>query len=259
MNKRIKFTALLIACAFGMAVNAAIPEAIQKTWDEMKANDVDSRAGYSKSLGVYVIAKGSVEITGSKAKAKTIAALRASLEKNGNLTGFLGCSWLMDTLCENGMQDLAVKLLLNHSFPSWLYSVDQGATTVWERWNGWTIDKGFGPVSMNSYNHYAYGNVLAWMYRHLAGIAPESAAPGFRKIVMKPVFDKRLGYVKAEYKSAAGLIKSAWRYEGDTVVWEFTIPEGATAEVFLTNDATPKIYLAGTYRVRSGAVPGTTR
>ena len=143
----------------------------------------------------------------AEATANTCAALRESLEKNGNLTGFLGCSWLMDTLCENGMQDLAVRLMLNHKFPSWLYSVDQGATTIWERWNGWTIDKGFGPVGMNSYNHYAYGNVLAWIYRYLAGIAPDCAAPGFRHIVMKPVFDKRLGFVKAEYRSAAGLIR----------------------------------------------------
>ena len=187
-----------------------------------------------------------VGLVEGEAKAKTIAALRANLEKNGNFTGFLGSSWLMDTLCENGMQDIAVNLMLNHKFPSWLYSVDQGATTIWERWNGWTIEKGFGPVGMNSYNHYAYGAVLAWMYRCLAGIAPSVDEPGFRKIVMRPVFDKRFGYVKAEYRSAAGLIKSHWWYEGDKVIWEFTIPSPAV--VTLPNQPA-KDYTPGSYRI----------
>ena len=162
---------------------------------------------------------------------ETAAALRVSLEKNGNLTGFLGSSVLMDVICDNGMEDVAVGLLLNHNFPSWLYSVDQGATTVWERWNGWTKEAGFGPVAMNSYNHYAYGAVLGWMFRRLAGIAPCSSSPGFKRIVMKPIFDRRLGYVKAQYKSASGLIRSEWRYEGEKVIWSFTVPEGAVAEI----------------------------
>ena len=187
-----------------------------------------------------------VGLVEGEAKAKTIAALRANLEKNGNFTGFLGSSWLMDTLCENGMQDIAVNLMLNHKFPSWLYSVDQGATTIWERWNGWTIEKGFGPVGMNSYNHYAYGAVLAWMYRCLAGIAPSVDEPGFKKIVMRPVFDKRFGYIKAEYRSAAGLIKSHWWYEGDKVIWEFTIPSPAV----VTLPGQPaKDYTPGSYRI----------
>lgn len=187
-----------------------------------------------------------VGLVEGEAKAKTIAALRANLEKNGNFTGFLGSSWLMDTLCENGMQDIAVNLMLNHKFPSWLYSVDQGATTIWERWNGWTKEKGFGPVGMNSYNHYAYGAVLAWMYRYLAGIAPSVDEPGFKKIVMRPVFDKRFGYVKAEYRSAAGLIKSHWWYEGDKVIWEFTIPSPAVVTLPGRAD---KTYCPGSYKI----------
>ena len=187
-----------------------------------------------------------VGLVEGEAKAKTIASLRSNLEKNGNFTGFLGSSWLMDTLCENGMQDIAVNLMLNHRFPSWLYSVDQGATTIWERWNGWTKDKGFGPVGMNSYNHYAYGAVLAWMYRYLAGIAPSVDEPGFKKIVMRPIFDKRFGHIKAEYNSAAGLIRSHWWYEGDKVIWEFTVPSPAV--VTLPNRPA-KNYNPGSYRI----------
>ena len=186
-----------------------------------------------------------------EAKAKTIAALRANVAaQNGCLqTGFLGTSILMDTLTENGMSDLAYSILLNHNSPGWLYSVDQGATTVWERWNSYAKATGFGPVGMNSFNHYAYGCVLAWLYKTAAGIAADPAEPGFRHIVMKPVPDRRLGYVKAEYRSAAGLIKSAWRYEGETWIWTFEVPAGARASVTLPGETTARTYGPGSHRV----------
>ena len=170
-------------------------------------------------------------------------------------TGFLGTSILMETLSENGMSDIAYTLLLQHKNPSWLYSVDQGATTIWERWNSYTKDKGFGPVGMNSFNHYAYGAVLAWMYKDMAGIAADPKAPGFKNIIMAPKPDRRLEFVKAEYKSAAGLIKSSWRYESEQWnknekwIWDFTIPEGATADVTLPGETAPKRYTAGTYHI----------
>ena len=186
------------------------------------------------------------------AKDATIADLRASIAAGGGTlhTGFLGTSIVMDTLTENGMVDLAYSLLLSHKFPGWLYSVDQGATTIWERWNSYTKDKGFGPVGMNSFNHYAYGAVLAWIYKTAAGIAADPKRPGFKNIIMAPKPDRRLGCVKAEYKSAAGLVKSAWRYEGETWVWEFTVPDGATADVTLPGESAPHRYVAGTYVVR---------
>ena len=185
-----------------------------------------------------------------EAIAATKAAYRKNLADNGgcNRTGFLGTSILMDTLTANGMVDIAYDLLFNHEFPSWLYSVDQGATTIWERWNSYTKEKGFGPVGMNSFNHYAYGAVLAWIYKTAAGIAADPKSPGFRNIVMAPVPDRRLGWVKAEYKSAAGLVKSAWRYEGEKWIWEFTIPEGATATVTVPGEPA-KPYAAGSYVV----------
>jgi alpha-L-rhamnosidase len=102
---------------------------------------------------------------------------------------------------------------------------------------------------MNSFNHYAYGAVLAWLYREAAGIGADSSAPGFKKIVMAPKPDRRLGWIKAEYKSAAGLIKSAWRYEGAKWIWSFTVPEGSVALVTLPGEKVAKEYYAGEYTV----------
>ena len=201
-----------------------------------------------QTANIFALKLGLVE---GEAKAKTLEILVKSIADNGGTlhTGFLGTSVVMDTLADNGRADVAYSLLLHHKFPGWLYSVDQGATTIWERWNGYTKKDGFGPVGMNSFNHYAYGAVLAWIYRTAAGIAADPAKPGFRNIIMKPVPDRRLGFVKAEYKSAAGLIKSAWRYEGDKWIWDFTIPEGATASVTLPGETAAKPYAAGTYHI----------
>ena len=184
-----------------------------------------------------------------KAKEDMIARLRENFKQHDNClqTGFLGTSILMATLTENGMADIAYELLFQRKNPSWLYSVDNGATTIWERWNSYMLDKGMGPKGMNSFNHYAYGCVCEWIWESVAGIAADPAVPGFKHIIMKPIFDKRLGYVNAEYNSAAGLIKSAWKYEGDNWTWEFTIPEGATASVTLPGTTEVKEYTSGTY------------
>ena len=185
------------------------------------------------------------------AKDAMIARLRKNFEEHDNClqTGFLGTSILMQTLTENGMQDIAYELLFQHKNPSWLYSVDNGATTIWERWNSYTVDGGMGPRGMNSFNHYAYGCVCEWLWETAAGIAADPTQPGFKHIIMKPVPDKRLGHLKAEYKSAAGLIKSEWRYKGDQWTWTFTIPKGATATVTLPGETTSKDYQAGTYKI----------
>ena len=155
----------------------------------------------------------------------------------------------MQTLTDNGMADVAWDLLFQRKNPSWLYSIDNGATTIWERWNSYTLENGMGPKGMNSFNHYAYGCVCAWIWETAAGIASDPASPGFSNIIMKPVPDKRLGWIKAEYDSAAGTIKSAWRYEGDTCIWDFTIPEGASATVILPGETNAIEYTAGSYTI----------
>ena len=185
-------------------------------------------------------------------KEEMIARLRENFKSHDNClqTGFLGTSILMSTLTDNGMVDIAYELLFQRRNPSWLYSVDNGATTIWERWNSYMIEKGMGPKGMNSFNHYAYGCVCEWIWETVAGISCTSANPGFSRIVMAPVPDKRLGFVDAEYHSAAGLIKSSWRYEGDTWIWEFSIPEGAVADVTIPGDTESKEYISGNYTVK---------
>ena len=178
-----------------------------------------------------------------EAKAKTIERLRENFSQHDNClqTGFLGTSILMPTLTDNGMADVAYTLLFQRKNPSWLYSVDNGATTIWERWNSYMKEKGMGPNGMNSFNHYAYGCVCQWLWQTCAGIASDPARPGFRHIIMKPVPDRRLGHLDASYQSAAGLIKSSWRYEGDEWIWTVTIPEGATATVHLPDGKVQEI------------------
>ena len=183
-------------------------------------------------------------------------AMKARLRENfarhdGCLqTGFLGTSILMSTLTDNGMADIAWDLLFQRKNPSWLYSVDNGATTIWERWNSYTLEKGMGPKGMNSFNHYAYGCVCEWIWETAAGIAADPARPGFRHIVMRPVPDRRLGSINAQYRSAAGLIKSAWHYEGEEWVWNFTVPEGAEATVTLPGESGSQTYGSGSYEIR---------
>lgn len=165
-------------------------------------------------------------------------------------TGFLGTSILMATLTENDMADIAYELLFQRKNPSWLYSIDNGATTIWERWNSYMEDKGMGPQGMNSFNHYAYGCVCEWIWETVGGISADTSEPGFKHIIMRPIPDKRLGYMKAEYQSAAGLIKSAWKFNGDEWTWEFTIPKGATASVTLPGKTETKLYQSGKHRIK---------
>ncbi len=197
---------------------------------------------------LFALKNGLVE---GKAREDMLARLRQNFADHGNClqTGFLGTSILMGTLTDNGMVDIAYELLFQRKNPSWLYSVDNGATTIWERWNSYTIESGMGPSGMNSFNHYAYGSVCAWIWETVAGIAADPAEPGFKHIIMKPVPDKRLGHVDAEYASAAGVIKSSWKYEGDKWIWEFTVPEGAKATVTLPGETESKDYGAGTHKV----------
>ena len=182
-----------------------------------------------------------------------IAATKAALFKNIKAhneclqTGFLGTSIIMDVLTyDAGAPETAYSLLLQHGHPSWLYTVDQGATTFWERWNSYTKERGFGPSDMNSFNHYAYGAVVAWMYGTMAGIqaGPEG---GYKHFVLAPVPDPRMGKVDAVFLSPYGAIKSAWEYGADgKCTWRFTIPANTSATVKLPGGKEETLE-AGTY------------
>ena len=174
--------------------------------------------------------------------------LMNNFKANGNClqTGFLGTSILLPTLSEYGLNEMAYTLLLQEQMPSWLYSVKAGATTVWERWNSYSLEDGFGKAEMNSFNHYAYGCVTEWIYAYMAGIRPETA--GFRRFMIAPVPDRRIGFVQAEYDSVCGRIRSCWRYEEDLLICECTVPANTEAVFVSPVDGKRRHLCSGSYR-----------
>jgi alpha-L-rhamnosidase len=144
-------------------------------------------------------------------------------------TGFLGTPFLLFTLADHGSSDIAYRLLLNDTYPSWGYMLSKGATTWWERWNGDT-----GDPAMNSYNHYAFGSVVAWVYRYAAGIDTIPSSPGFKQVVIHPHLDSRMTSARAEYDSVYGKIISDWNgTPAGPFSLRVTIPANTSARVFL--------------------------
>ena len=142
-------------------------------------------------------------------------------------TGFVGTPLLCPVLSRFGRTDLAYKLLFHDDYPSWLFPVKNGATTMWERWNSWTPDKGFGDVGMNSFNHYAYGAIGEWLYSTVAGIS--ELAPGFKKILLRPQPHEKLTHASAALESPYGKISSAWKRTRSTFTWTVVVPPNTTA------------------------------
>ena len=145
-------------------------------------------------------------------------------------TGFLGTPHLLAELSRSGHSDVAYRLLLNTSYPSWGYMVTHGATTMWERWNG---DQMLKDPGMNSFNHYAYGAVGEWLYRFAAGIDADPDDPGFHHIVLHPQFDSTIGEVRGTYDSPYGPITSAWKFVPENISWDVTIPANTQASIYL--------------------------
>lgn len=148
-------------------------------------------------------------------------------------TGFLGTPYLCHVLTRFGYSDLAYALLLQESYPSWLYPVKMGATTIWERWDGIKPDSTFQTPGMNSFNHYAYGAIGDWMYRVVAGIDTDENAPGYKAITIKPVLGKGLTSASASYQTPYGTVTSSWLIEGGKIKFEYEIPANSTATISL--------------------------
>lgn len=151
--------------------------------------------------------------------------------KNHLSTGFVGTPYLCHVLSENGMHELAGTIFLKEDYPSWLYAVKKGATTIWERWNSIMPDGSFDESGMNSLNHYAYGSIGDWMYEKLAGINP--VKPGYKEIRIRPRFIKGITDVDASFDSVYGVIRSAWSCKDGKITVDVTIPPNTTAEIFL--------------------------
>jgi alpha-L-rhamnosidase N-terminal domain./bacterial alpha-L-rhamnosidase len=178
------------------------------------------------------------------------AALVAKINANNGYlnTGFVGTNMLCPALTETGHSNIAINLLLNEEYPGWLYSVKMGATTIWERWNSVMPDGHINEDGMNSLNHYAYGSIEAWMYGYVCGIKPKE--PGFKKAIIEPHPDKRLGHASCNLDTAFGRYYVAWRYDGDMVIYELDIPFDTIAE-FRCEGIDSKILKAGKYTFRT--------
>lgn len=158
--------------------------------------------------------------------------------ENHLTTGFLGTPYLCHVLSRYGYDDIAYTLLLQETYPSWLYPVKMGATTIWERWDGQKPDSTFQTPGMNSFNHYAYGAIGDWMYRIAAGI--EIGAPGYKQIIIQPHPDKRLSFARTNFNSPYGLIRSGWEMKDNKLTVSVTIPANTTARITL-----PKAEVSG--------------
>ncbi len=160
-------------------------------------------------------------------------AERLRIDKYLLTTGFLGTPYLCPALSENGLDEYAYELLLADKCPSWLYAVDRGATTMWERWNSIREDGSMGDVRMNSFNHYAFGAIAEWMYRYVAGINPVEEAPGFRRMVLAPRPSSCFDHARAQLETPYGTVSSQWRLENGIIELEFRIPFNTEAEIRL--------------------------
>ncbi|HIZ22399.1 MAG TPA: glycoside hydrolase family 78 protein [Candidatus Blautia faecigallinarum] len=161
---------------------------------------------------------------------KCADALAAMIEKDGSQmrTGFVGTPYILHVLSHYGYTELAYKLLLRKEYPSWLYAVDKGATTIWEHWDGIMENGEFWSTDMNSFNHYAYGAVADWVYEEAAGIHVLEEAPGFEKIRIQPKASKALDWLEASIETRKGLVKSRWTWQEDGIKYEITTPVDTT-------------------------------
>ncbi|MBS0633229.1 MAG: glycoside hydrolase family 78 protein [Verrucomicrobia bacterium] len=162
---------------------------------------------------------------------KLVDELVRDIEQRGNklTTGFVGASYLPHVLTRFGRNDVAYKLLHQKAWPSWLYAVTQGATTIWERWDGWTHDKGFQDKGMNSFNHYAYGAIGSWLYAHVAGVDIDPERPAFKHILLAPKPGGELTSAKGTLDSPHGEIVSAWKSSAKRFEWTVAVPPNTTA------------------------------
>jgi alpha-L-rhamnosidase len=200
----------------------------------VKASEVDDAVDKVKEEGMQ---QGGVLVGRTLA---TIAKryFRRSIElANGKIgTGFIGTPAILPALVKIGASDLAEAVFLQPDVPGWLYQVERGATTIWERWDAIQADGTIYDPDMNSYNHYAYGAVCQWLFEGVAGFRPDADRPGFERIVFEPTILPRLGFVRASHDSPAGRIEAGWTVTDGAVDYTVRVPEGAEGLLVLGED-----------------------
>jgi alpha-L-rhamnosidase len=198
------------------------------------------------------------DLVPAKRRARVATDLVKDIERRGwkLSTGFVGSSYLPHVLAATGHLDVAFRLLHQKECPSWLYPVTRGATTLWERWDGWTPEHGFQDPGMNSFNHYAYGAIGAWLYAVVAGIEIEPGAPGYKHVVLQPHPGGALTAARAKLAAPRGEIASAWRSAPRRFDWEVTVPANSTATAHLPVPAQARVTEGGKPLDRA---PGVSR
>ncbi len=226
---------------YGAKMIATMAKILGKTEDEKKYKELANKiakafnekhfdaanstyTGNTQTANLIPLNFGIVPKDQKNAVAATIAE-NVKAKDNHLTTGFLGVSLLLPTLSDYGYNDLAYKVASQKTYPSWGYSVEKGATSIWELWNGDTE----GP-SMNSRNHFALGSCGEWFYGYLGGIRPTSDMPGFKKIILAPMPAQDLNWAKASLKTTYGLVVSGWKRKENTIGYNFSIPVNTTAE-----------------------------
>ncbi|HEY4299395.1 MAG TPA: glycoside hydrolase family 78 protein [Candidatus Didemnitutus sp.] len=189
---------------------------------------------------------------------KLVRALARDIRDRGNKlsTGFIGTPYLLHELARGGELDLAYALLMQKDWPSWLYAVTQGATTIWERWDGWTKENGFQDKGMNSFNHYAYGAVGAWLYQVVAGIEIDPAMPGYKHILLQPRPGGTLVSAQASHETPFGKVSSAWQRADHSFTWDVIVPPNTTASVRLPVPARAMVTEGGHPLAKAEGVSG---
>jgi len=218
--------------------NRTFVNADRKTIQGTNGKLVDTQTSYAVGLALNAFNEENIPFM---VRNLDETAKRGNIDDGGVLrpewslmTGFIGTAWISKALSDNGYSELAYRLLQNNKYPSWLYAIDQGATTIWERLNGYTIENCFGGNnSMNSFNHYSFGAVGQWMMAYSLGIQRDE--PGFRKFVLQPEPDPSgmMTHAKGYYDSMYGRIISGWRTESNIFIYEATVPANTTAKLYL--------------------------
>ncbi len=234
-------------------IDAASGKTIASSFDKQREGQlVDTQTSYVLPLAFDIVKPA--------LKSKFIDNLKATILRENHtdkgeycppyslMTGFIGTAWISKVLSDAGQDGLAYRLLRQEAYPSWLYPVTQGATTVWERLNSYTKEKGFGGNNrMNSFNHYSFGAVAAWMYNYSLGIQRDERHPGFRHFLLQPVPDEAGGlqYADGFYDSMYGRIESRWERQGNKIIYTFSIPANTTATVSLPASSIKAVQLDG--------------
>ncbi len=222
----------------------------QQTLDPASGKVIGSEASYVIPLGLGVVSDankaGVAQRLVQHIEHPAKDASGAERPAYSLMTGFIGTALISQTLTDIGRSDIAYKMLENNQYPSWLYSVDQGATTIWERLNSYTKDKGFnGNNSMNSFNHYSFGSVGAWMYQSMLGIVCDPSAPAFKHFTLAPHISPTLTHAGGYYDSLYGRIVSRWQIKDKTLTYTFAIPANTSATVYFPAASKAHVALNG--------------